>query len=178
MDLKKYLDGLNPWKQGPSLAEFLGSEVQKDHQDLTLEDMFGDADEGDCFTFSSEIVKMNDEQHLVYGWAYVAEEGNEQVVDHSGDVIEPDELAKAAHNFIMNYRKAKAMHNGSAVGEFVESLVFTKDVQAALGINLNKVGWFVGLKVHDEDVWKAFKSGEFPMFSIGGFGERVLEEEA
>ena len=108
--------------------------------------------------------------------AYVSEEDGQQVIDHSGDVIEPDELAKAAHDFILNYRKAKAMHNGAAIGEFVESIVFTKDVQAALGINLNKTGWFVGLKVHDDDVWKRFKSGEYAMFSIGGFGEKLLEE--
>lgn len=165
-------------KEDPqTLEEFLAPLITTNKaDDMTLLELFGQDENVGGFTFSSEVVKMNEEQHLVYGWAYVCEEGGKEIIDHSGDVIEPDELAKAAHNFIMNYRKAKVMHNGASVGEFVESIVFTKDVQEALNINLNKVGWFVGLKVQDEDVWKSYKSGKLSMFSIGGFGEKLLED--
>lgn len=136
----------------------------------------GDAS-GENFTLNGKILKMNEDQHLVYGWASIVEEGGEAVTDHHGDVIEPDELTKAAHQFVKDYRKAKVMHDGASIGEVVESIVFSHDIQKALGINLNKVGWFVGLKVHDDEVWKQFKSGELAMFSIGGYGERSEIQE-
>lgn len=39
------------------------------------------------------------------------------------------------------------------------------------------VGWWIGFKVLDEDVWEKVKSGEYPMFSIEGEAERVEVEE-
>lgn len=131
-----------------------------------------DGGSGKNFTMKSKVVKMDEDQHLVYGWASVVEENGNPVTDHHGDLIEPDELTKAAHEFVSEYRKAKVMHNGASIGEIVESIVFSHDIQKALGINLNKVGWFIGMKVHDDEVWKSFKSGELEMFSIGGHGER------
>lgn len=129
-------------------------------------------EELDNWTLEADVVKIEEEQRLVFGWASVIEEDGEAVVDKHGDVIEPAELVNAAQNFVSDFRKAKAMHMGAPIGEIVESLVFTDDVQKALGINLKKVGWFIGMKVHDDKIWKAFKSGELAAFSIGGFGER------
>jgi hypothetical protein len=36
------------------------------------------------------------------------------------------------------------------------------------------VGWWIGFKVLDQDVWEKVKSGEYPMFSIEG--EAIREE--
>ena len=60
------------------------------------------------------------------------------------------------------------MHERMGVGRLVESMVFTKQKQDALGIDLGLVGWFVGFKVDDDGVWKRIKAGELPEFSIGG----------
>jgi len=136
-----------------------------------------DDENGVNFTLGGKILKMDVDQHLVYGWASIVEEDGKPITDSHGDVIEPDELTKAAHYFVSEYRKAKLMHGGVAIGEIVESIVFSKDIQKALGINLNKIGWFIGLKVHDEEVWQKFKSGELAMFSIGGYGERTEAQE-
>ena len=38
------------------------------------------------------ILKTDDEQRMVYGWASVVTEKGEPVVDRQGDVIEPDTL--------------------------------------------------------------------------------------
>jgi hypothetical protein len=65
------------------------------------------------------------------------------------------------------------MHSGGQIGEVVESLVFTKDVQDALGISLGKIGWFIGVKINDQDLFNKFKTGEYSMFSIGGRGHRI-----
>ena len=58
------------------------------------------------------------------------------------------------------------------VGRLIESMVFTKEKQEALGINLGKVGWFVGFQIDDVDVWKKIETGEYVDFSIGGTGQR------
>jgi hypothetical protein len=122
--------------------------------------------------FSTTITKFNEELGVVYGWASVIKEGNEYVVDRQGDVIQEDELLKAAHDFVINERNAKVMHVGEVKGEIVESLIFTDDLQKALGIDLKKVGWFIGMKLNDKEVLKQVKSGELKAFSIGGKGIR------
>lgn len=124
------------------------------------------------FTISAIINKIDDEKRLVYGWASIVEENGNPVTDHQGDIINPAELAKAAHEYMIQSRMAKVMHTGSKRGELVESLVLTKDVQKALGIDLGKVGWFVGFKINDDETWNRVKKGELKMFSIGGRGKR------
>lgn len=109
-----------------------------------------------------------DEKQIVYGFASVIEVDGEALVDKHGDIIDEETLTQAAHLFMTDYRSGKAMHKGEDVGEIVESIVFTKDLQKALGIDLGVVGWFVGYQVHDEKIWKQVKDGELSMFSIGG----------
>ena len=129
--------------------------------------------ETDSFSFTCEIEKALDDQQLVYGWASVVEENGVPVVDYHGDMIDVADLVKAAHGFITDHRVSKVMHDGEPVGKFVESMVFTKEVQKALGIDLKKVGWFVGLQVESKAIWKMVKDGTLPMFSIGGRAKRV-----
>lgn len=116
------------------------------------------------------ILEKNEEQRIVWGWAYVSEKDDAIVVDHSGEMIDADLVQKAAHGFVRDSRAGGVVHEALA-GEIVDSLFFSKDVQRALGIDLGKVGWFIGMKVHDADAWARVKSGELRMFSIGGFAE-------
>lgn len=116
----------------------------------------------------ADIEKLDEEQQVVYGWASVIQEGSDIVIDKQGDVIEEQVLVDAVHKFMSESRIGKEMHSGERKGEIVESMVFTKAVQDSLGIDLGKIGWFVGYKVHDTDLWKAVKSGKYRAFSIGG----------
>jgi len=61
---------------------------------------------------SVKIESTNTDKRLVYGWLYVAKtKDGEQVVDHSGEFVENDEiLEKAAIDFAMKYRAASVMH--------------------------------------------------------------------
>jgi len=34
-------------------------------------------------------------------------------------------------------------------------------------------GWFIGMKITDDEVWKKVKAGEYQAFSIGGRGNRT-----
>lgn len=120
-----------------------------------------------------EFLKVDEDQHIAFGWASVIKEDGEIVVDSQGDMIREDVLQKAAHNFVLDERAGKVMHKGVRIADVVESVVFTEELQKVLGIDLGKVGWFIGFKVHDDKVWKKIKSGELSMFSIGGIGQRV-----
>lgn len=125
------------------------------------------------FTFNCEISKLDEEKRLVYGWASIVEENGVPIKDFQGDIITPAELAKAAHEYMITSRTAKVMHKGARMGELVESVVFTKELQNSLSIDLGKQGWFVGFKIYDDETWLKVKKGELRMFSIGGRGKRA-----
>lgn len=121
-----------------------------------------------------KILKVDDEQRMVFGWASVVTEKGEMVVDRQGDVIEPETLVKAVNNFMEHVRVGKAMHTGEQVGVVVHSLPITKEIGDALGIQSDREGWVVAYKVYDDAVWEMVKSGELAAFSIGG---RAMKEE-
>lgn len=121
-----------------------------------------------------KILKTDDEQRMVYGWASVVTEKGVPVIDRQGDVIEADTLVKAVNNFMEHVRVGKAMHTGEQVGVVVHSLPITKEIGDALGIQSDREGWVVAYKVYDDAVWAMVKSGELAAFSIGG---RATKEE-
>ena len=121
-----------------------------------------------------KILKADDEQRMVYGWASVVTEKGEPVVDRQGDVIEPETLVKAVNDFMEHLRVGKAMHTGEQVGVVIHSFPVTKELGDALGIHSDREGWIVAYKVYDDGVWNMVKSGELAAFSIGG---RALKEE-
>ena len=121
-----------------------------------------------------KILKTDEEQRMVYGWASVVTEKGEAVVDRQGDVIEAGTLVKAVNEFMEHVRVGKAMHVGDQVGVVVHSLPVTKEIGEALGIQSDREGWVVAYKVFDDDIWAMVKSGELAAFSIGG---RAMKEE-
>ena len=121
-----------------------------------------------------KILKTDDEQRMVYGWASVVTEKGEAVIDRQGDVIEAGTLVKAVNEFMEHVRVGKAMHVGDQVGVVVHSLPITKEIGDALGIQSDREGWVVAYKVFDDTVWNMVKSGELAAFSIGG---RAIKEE-
>nr|DAY82533.1 MAG TPA: serine protease [Caudoviricetes sp.] len=126
------------------------------------------------------VQKSDDEKRLVFGWASVAqEESGNTLVDLAGDVIEPEVLEQAAYDFVRLYREGGEMHERGGCATLVESCVFTQDKKAALGIpdDALPVGWWIGFKVTDDEVWEKVKSGEYPMFSIEGTAVREPDLE-
>jgi hypothetical protein len=120
-----------------------------------------------------DISKIDEDKKVVFAWASVIEENGEILIDKQGDYILEEDLEDAAYGFVLNSRNAGEMHiKKSGVGRLVESIVFTKQKQQALGIDLGKVGWFVGFKIDDDNVWDKIKKGNYPMMSIGGKGIR------
>lgn len=70
------------------------------------------------------------------------------------------------------------MHQCGRSADLVESVVFTEEKMQAMGIPKGTlpVGWWIGFKVLDKEVWEKVKDGMYPMFSIEGEAERVEEE--
>jgi hypothetical protein len=143
------------------------------------------------FDYEGEITKLDEEQKIAFGWAYVCQDKDgKQVFDKSGEFIsDPEELERAAYSFVLNSRRGRDFHGmvgkdditdeaGEPVATLVESIVFTKEKQEALGVPPGTLptGWFVGFKVHQEDLWQSFRKGERRMFSVHGKGKarRVL----
>lgn len=131
----------------------------------------------DGFSIECTFAKADDELRTVWGWASVVTEDHKPVVDSQGDVMTVQDLQKAAHDFMAFYRTGGEMHQEMGIGTVVDSIVLSKSVQDALGIDLGREGWFVGMKVDKDDVWKRVKSGEYAGFSIGGSGVRKDLEE-
>jgi hypothetical protein len=123
---------------------------------------------------SVPITKVEGEARKVFGWASVVEKNGQPVIDLQDDIISVADIEKAAYDFVLNVRKAGEMHtNLSGVGRLCESMVFTAEKQAALGITMAKVGWWVGFHIDDDGVWEKVKDGTYKAFSIGGLAERV-----
>jgi hypothetical protein len=133
-------------------------------------------DVSDDFEVHGEIAKQDDEQQIVFGWAYVSHDAmGVQQIDKSGEFVpDPEELEKAAYQFVLNSRDGGDLHVRKGVSTLVESVVFTKEKCEAMGIPAGTMptGWWVGFKVHDAEVWKAHKQGQRSSFSIHGKGVR------
>ncbi|MCI9357719.1 MAG: hypothetical protein HFH59_09300 [Lachnospiraceae bacterium] len=123
-----------------------------------------------------QIRKSDDDQMLAFGWASVAvAENGEQIEDWQEDMIDPDVLEHAAYQFVELYREGGEMHERGGAAVLVESMVFTEKKMKALGIPSGTlpVGWWIGFKVTDPDVWEKVKNGTYNMFSIEGEAERA-----
>lgn len=123
-----------------------------------------------------QIMKSDDEKMLAFGWASVSMRIDGEVIeDWQNDILEPEELEKAAYDYVLLYREGGEMHERGGAAVLIESVVFTEEKMQAMGIPAGTlpVGWWIGFKVTDSDVWEKVKDGTYPMFSIEGEAERV-----
>jgi hypothetical protein len=111
--------------------------------------------------------RLDAELGILWGYASVAD-----ITDLQGDVIPQDELIAAVYAFMEGYYAGKTAikvnHSEVAQAVLVESTFHV------LGTN---VAWFVGVKLLDDDLRGAARSGEISGFSIGGTAEDDEEEE-
>ncbi len=127
------------------------------------------------------ILKLDDDKRLVFGWASVSVtlEGM-PLEDRQSDIIEPDELESAAYEYVLNFRDAGEEHIPELrkKARLVESCVFTKEKQKAIGIppGVLQVGWWIGFYVDDDEAWDKIKNGTYKMFSIEGTATRETIE--
>lgn len=126
----------------------------------------------DAFVKTADVIKVDGERRIAWGWASVSTVKGELIVDRQGDTITPIEMEKMADGFMASARTAKAMHEGQGVGEVLHSLPLTKELAEALGVQTDREGWIIGMKIHDDATWHMFKEGKLAAFSIGGKARR------
>ena len=119
-----------------------------------------------------KILKIDEDQRIIYGWASVTTYNGELVVDLQGDVIKTDTLHKSINEFMKGVRVGKLNHSGEQVGQIVHSFPMSKEICAALGIQSDKEGWITGYHVTDDALWDKVKSGDYAEFSIGGRAQK------
>jgi len=119
-----------------------------------------------------KIIKIDEDQRIIYGWASVTTYKGELIVDLQGDVIKTDTLHKSINEFMKGVRVGKLNHSGEQVGQIVHSFPMSKDICEALGIQSDKEGWITGYHVTDDTLWEKVKSGDYAEFSIGGRAQK------
>jgi hypothetical protein len=134
------------------------------------------------FAMTCDISKIDEDQHTVFGWAYVThDEAGLLNVDKSGEYIDdPNELATAAYDFVLESRSGGREHQRTDSGpvvrsSMIESVMFTPEKLEKMGVpeGVLPVGWWVGFKVHDDDTWQGVKDGRWKSFSIHGTGSKM-----
>lgn len=127
-----------------------------------------------------KIMKSDDDKMLAFGWASVSMRVDGEVIeDWQKDIVEPEELENAAYNYVLLYREGGEMHERGGAAALIESVVFTEEKMQAIGIPAGTlpIGWWIGFKVTDPEVWEKVKDGTYPMFSIEGEAERIQVED-
>lgn len=127
-------------------------------------------------SISGDFAKVDEERRLAFGWAYVADDDGNVIVDHSGDFVDkialPD-LEDAAYEYVLHSREADDMHERfDNIAKLVESVFITPDKLKAMGLEGGRTGLWIGFKVSDDDVWEKIKDGTYSAFSIRGSGRR------
>lgn len=105
------------------------------------------------------------EERFVYGVVLEPE-----TVDAQNDIYSAEEIRDAAHLYMAEFAHIKLMHKG----EFIDSKVSILESYVAPhsfeidGNPVKKGTWLMGVRVHDDKLWKSIQSGELTGFSIGG----------
>lgn len=122
---------------------------------------------------------LDNDERLVYGWMSVTVDKGEPVIDRVGDIILTENLKAVVHKYMDESRATATMHRrdptGAPVrtGRIQDSIVITGEVAKALGMDGQREGWYVSIKVEDDETWDRVKRGELRAFSIGARGSRV-----
>ena len=134
--------------------------------------------ESDFVALSKEEEKRvfleSEERHIVYGAALIPDK---DIYKNNGEQefyisFTKESIEKMSQDFMKNYRQNEVtldhdeMANDITITEswLVEDPY--KDKANALGINVPKGTWMIGMKVNQIDVWDRVKSGELKGFSV------------
>jgi len=107
---------------------------------------------------SVEITKTDEELGIIWGYASVAD-----LVDLQGDVIPEREMVRAVYQFMEDYYAGHA-----AIKQNHEQAVDAVLVESTFHWVGNRLAWYDGVKLLDEELRKAARAGEISGFSIGG----------
>ena len=121
-----------------------------------------------------EIKLSSDERHICYGPALIP---NKDIYRNNGEQefyinFTEESIVKMSQEFLKNYKQHEVnlQHETNADEVFVcESWIVEdpyKDKANALGFNVEKGTWMIGMKVNNIEVWDKVKNGELKGFSV------------
>lgn len=124
--------------------------------------------EGESF-----IIKQDDDKRLVTCVVY-----EPYVKDTHGDYMLPEDIEKAAHEFMAKYGEgADIQHdNKKANVDIVESWVAKTDTTVG-GQDIKKGTWMATARVNDDLIWKSIKDGVLTGFSMGGTAQKINKND-
>lgn len=160
----------NEDESGTGLLERAISAILEAVTDMEKADMTEDV------TKTADILKVDTERRIVWGWASVCTMKGETVTDLQGDRIAPAQMEKMADRFMRSARAAKAMHYGDDVGEVIHSFPMTKELADAFGIQSEREGWITGTYIKSDEEWAKVRNGTYKGLSIGGRARRKEAE--
>lgn len=120
--------------------------------------------EGEPQTVALDVeLWKSDSDHMVYGVVLTPD-----VEDSQGDIASAEEIAKAAHRWLAEYREHDVQHSGVAKADIVpvESFIAPADFEIG-GHQVRKGAWVLGASVGDSE-WKRVEKGELTGWSITG----------
>ena len=121
-----------------------------------------------------EVKLSSDERHICYGPALIP---NKDIYRNNGEQefyinFTEESIVKMSQDFMKEYRQHEVTldHESEADEVYiVESWLVEdpyKDKANALGFNVPKNTWMVGMKVNNIEVWDRVKAGELKGFSV------------
>lgn len=126
------------------------------------------------FKVAAAIKKSDDEKHLVFATVYEPD-----TVDSQGDFAEADEIEKACHLFLNQYRQecVDTEHNQNPNGSIiVESFIKRGSIDE---FPETKDGaWCVVIKIRDVEIWDKIKNGEITGVSMFGSAMKTEVEKS
>ena len=122
----------------------------------------------------AEVKLSSDERHICYGPALIP---NKDIYRNNGEQefyinFTEESIVKMSQDFMKEYRqKEVTLDHESEADEvyIVESWLVEdpyKDKANALGFNVPKNTWMIGMKVNNIEVWDRVKAGELKGFSV------------
>ncbi len=129
-------------------------------------------------TWNADIVEIDEDKRQVFGYATVTHVNGEEVIDRQGDYIPLEEIEKAAYNYVLTSRKGGDMHDRDGdqprhTADLIESVIISPEKAKAMGIETDRYGWWLGMRVNEEEQWADVKSRARTGFSIHGMGRRA-----
>ena len=134
-------------------------------------------------SLEAKVVKVDESLGVVIGYAIICKELDDEgefqeYVDLQDDHVTEKAMTECALEFMEKSRVAKLQHDGDPIGQVVFGLPLDEDTADKLGMTLTKTGFIVGIKPDDKGVLAKYASGELTGFSIGGFVNKLEDENA
>jgi Putative phage serine protease XkdF len=123
---------------------------------------------------AATVVEKREAEHEIFGWVVLSQKRDgSDLIDLQGDHVTLPDLEATVYEAMATGLHGGEMHQGDAEARIIESMVWTPEKAARLGIpeGVLPAGWWIGQRV-GEETFQRVRIGDRLWFSIEGVGER------